>query len=420
MGVIEHFKALCKIPHCSHGAEAMKRYLQQRADAYGFSVSADSAGNILCRKKGAKITLQAHYDMVCIGTEFPIATQEKAGWLSAESSTLGADNGIGMAMMLALMEESAEIDALFTADEEVGLLGARGLEIALDTPYLLNLDSEEEGVVSIGCAGGVDIIAKAALETVEEELFCYEIEVSGLPGGHSGVDIDKKIPNAIKELASSVKHPDLRLISISGGERRNAIPKHAVAEVGFAEAVSSSGLRPLGKKRVRSLGMGEEVIDLLDRFEHGVREMDEELDIVKTSINLAQIETDEGMVTIHLSGRSMEKSALEALEKETVEYFEAAGFIVRSEGFYSPWQPEQNAFAKTVLELSKAVFPDARFGAIHAGLECGIIKEKAPDIAIASIGPNIENPHSAGEKVELASVERVFDTVKKIVASVQA
>jgi dipeptidase D len=420
MDVIEHFRALCEIPHCSHGAEVMKRYLQQRADAYGFSVSADSSGNILCRKKGTKITLQAHYDMVCIGTEFPIATQEKSGWLSAKSSTLGADNGIGMAMMLALMEEGAEIDALFTANEEVGLLGARGLEMALQTPYLLNLDSEEEGVVSIGCAGGVDIIAKAALETVEEELYCYEIEVSGLPGGHSGVDIDKKIPNAIKELVSRMSHPDLRLISINGGERRNAIPKYAVAEVGFAEAVSSPGLRPLGRKRVRSLGMGKEVIALLEGFEHGVREMDEELSIVKTSINLAQIDTEEGMMTIHLSARSMEKSALQALEKETLEYFEAAGFIVRSEGFYSPWQPEKNAFAKRVLELSKAVFPDVRFGAIHAGLECGIIKEKAPDIAIASIGPNIENPHSAGERVELASIERVFETVKKIVASVQA
>ena len=414
---IEHFRELCTIVHCSGEADVMQEYLVRAAEMYGYETSVDKIGNVLCRKEGSGITLQSHYDMVCIGNAPDLNLYEKEGWLHAENSTLGADNGIGMAMMLSLMQEGKVIDALFTADEEVGLLGARDLELALKTPYLLNLDSEDEGVVTIGCAGGVDIVAVLPIMTEKKKLHCFEVEVSGLPGGHSGVDIDKNIPNAIKELAARlITMPDLKLVSLQGGERRNAIAKYSTAVVASEEdTISLPGVKKLGSKMVEVVSNSEDVIAMLHGFSHGVRAYNDELGIVQTSINLAQVDSTPEKITVHLSARSMQKGLLEDLEKETVKYFESYGCEVKSEGFYAPWKPEQTAFGQEVLNVTKTVFDEAKFGAIHAGLECGIIKEKFPEIDMASIGPNIRYPHSTREKVEITSVERVFNILREIV-----
>ncbi len=413
MSVVSHFKALSQIPHCSFQAAAMKAYLLKMAGQYGYEVLSDEAGNILCRKQGAVITLQSHYDMVCIGKAPTLQLKEKEGWLYANDSTLGSDNGIGMAMMLSLMEEGAVVDALFTADEEVGLLGARALELPLDTPYLLNLDSEDEGIVTIGCAGGVDIIATLPMTMETRTLFCYEIESSGYPGGHSGVDIDKNIPNAIKELSAQLA--DLEkcfLVSFEGGERRNAIAKRSVAVIGFKEKQAIEGAKILGYQDVEVTQ--QNIISMLHAFAHGVRNFNSELHIVQTSINLAMVEQAEQMITIHLSARSMDIHELKRLESETVTYFESFGAMVETEGFYSPWEPEQSGFVKQVAVISEEVLGSAEVGAIHAGLECGIIKEKFSQMQMVSIGPTIRYPHSTRECVDLASVERVFAVVKKI------
>lgn len=416
MQVIEIFKILCSIAHCSGECEAMRSYIEAYGQRCGYSVSRDAAGNILCTKEGASITLQAHYDMVCIGDAPHLDVVENAGWLHAADSTLGADNGMGMAMMLALMEQGSVVDLLFTADEEIGLVGARNLQVRLMTPFLLNLDSEEEGIVTIGCAGGVDIEARLPIVRERKELYCYEVQISGLPGGHSGVDIDKNIPNAIKVLAALLApRKDLMLADIHGGERRNAIAKHALAVVASENPVIIEGANELGRQTVEVIQNGDTLIMMLDRFVHGVRAHDDALDIVRTSINLAQVTSMEDEFVIHLSARSMEKALLEALERETIDYFSSYGFDVTSEGFYTPWRPEKTPFAQTVLEVTKRQFPNAAFGAIHAGLECGIIKERFPQMQMASIGPNILYPHSTREKVEIASVQAVYESVRKIV-----
>jgi len=416
MQVIEIFKILCGIAHCSGECEAMRSYLERYAQRCGYSVSHDAAGNILCTKKGAAITLQAHYDMVCIGEAPRLDVLEDEGWIYAGNSTLGADNGIGMAMMLALMEHGSVADFLFTADEEIGLLGARRLQVNLKTPFLLNLDSEEEGIVTIGCAGGVDMEARLPIVRKRKELYCYEVQISGLPGGHSGVDIDKGIPNAIKELAALlVSRKDVVLADVHGGERRNAIAKHAMAVVASETPVNMEGAKELGRKSVDVIESSRSVIIMLDRFVHGVRAYDDALGIVRTSINLAQLASSKDEVVIRLSARSMETNLLEALERETTEYFSSYGCDVMSEGFYTPWSPEKTPFAQAVLEVTKKQFPDAVFGAIHAGLECGIIKKHFPQMQMASIGPNILYPHSTREKVEIASVKAVYESVRTIV-----
>ncbi len=416
--VIKHFKKLCEIPHCSYEAETMKAYLVAICREYGYMVSVDATGNILAKKEGAKVTLQVHYDMVCIGVEFPLKLQESEGWLSADDSTLGADNGMGMAMMLSLMEEGLAVDCLFTAEEEVGLIGARGLDLDLSTPFLLNLDSEEEGVVTIGCAGGVDIIANKRLERQKKKLHLYEYHISGLAGGHSGVDIDKDIPNAISLLFKKLCDTESYIVEVNGGERRNSIPKKADIVFGLEKEEPIDGAVYIGLQKAAVMGNSCTIIKMLADFDSGVRALNSELDIVETSINLALIESSDDVLRVQLSGRAMARESLVSLEKETSLYFEKGGFDVATEGFYSPWKPEKNSFSDLVLDETKKLFNDAEYGAIHAGLECGIIKEKFPDMLMASIGPNIMYPHSNREKVELASVERVFESLQNIVRGI--
>ncbi len=416
--VIKHFKKLCEIPHCSYEAETMKAYIVATCREYGYMVSVDETGNILAKKEGAKVTLQMHYDMVCIGAAFPLELQENEGWLSANDSTLGADNGMGMAMMLSLMEEGLAVDCLFTAEEEVGLIGARGLELDLSTPFLLNLDSEEEGIVTIGCAGGVDIIATKKLERQKKKLHLYEYHISGLAGGHSGVDIDKDIPNAISLLFKKLCDSESYIVEVNGGERRNSIPKKADIVFGLEKEEPIDGAVYIGLHKAEVMGNSCTIIKMLADFDSGVRALNSELDIVETSINLALIESSDDVLRVQLSGRAMAREALVALEKETSLYFEKGGFDVAIEGFYSPWKPEKNSFSDLVLDETKRLFKDAAYGAIHAGLECGIIKEKYPKILMASIGPNILYPHSNREQVELASVERVYISLQNIVRGI--
>jgi dipeptidase D len=413
--LLKHFKKICEIPHCSCEAEAMKAYLVGLCKSYGYAVTVDAANNILAKKEGSKVTLQAHYDMVCIGVAYPLALNEKEGWLSASDSTLGADNGIGMAMMLALMEAGEKVDCLFTAEEEVGLLGARGLDLELAAPCLLNLDSEEEGIVTIGCAGGVDIIATKKLDRQKRTLHLYAYHIAGLPGGHSGVDIDKDIPNAISLLFKKLCETESYIVDVHGGERRNSIPRKADVFFGLETTETIEGAEYLGFKEVEVMGESCAIITMLAGFDSGVRALNKELNIVQTSINLALIESSKEQLRVQLSGRSMDRDDLVALQKESTDCFEKEGFVVASEGFYSPWKPEKNSFSEMVLDKTKELFAGADYGAIHAGLECGIIKEKYPGILMASIGPNILYPHSNREKVELASVERVFTTLQNIV-----
>lgn len=415
MQVIEQFIALSRISRCSHQSDAMRDYLVREGERLGYTVDVDATGNVFCHKTQSALTLQAHYDMVCIGTAPEVNVYEEEGWLKAEQSTLGADNGIGMAMMLCLMREGAPVDALFTADEEVGLVGARALDVPLKNTPLLNLDSEAEGEVTIGCAGGVDLMVFKPVTFERRERYCYRVDISGLPGGHSGVDIHKAIPNAIKALVAMLESASVQLAELSGGERRNSIPKHARAVVASETELQLEGFEPLGRKPVFVCAESDVIIAMLHNFVHGVRRFDAQLDIVHSSINLALVSLGEEGLHVQLSARSMEAASLKALEAETTVYFERSGCEVASEGYYAPWTPEPNEFAKRVLAASRNHFPSAAFSAIHAGLECGVIRERYPNIDMASIGPNIVAPHSTAESVEIASVVRVYDVVKTIV-----
>ncbi len=420
--IIEYFKQITQIPHCSKEADKLCDFLVDFAKVRGYEVEVDGAKNIYIHKGTPALCLQAHYDMVCMGKAPQIETCVEEGWMKAKDSSLGADNGMAIAMMMQLMDEGRVLEYLITSDEEIGLIGANQLAFDLKAAYMLNLDSEDEAEVYIGCAGGADITAFKQDSYVEGHGSCYEVAVKGLAGGHSGVDIDKNIPSAIKVLGAYLKEKNIsQLVSIYAGERRNSIPANAVTVVR-----SEMPLETKGDVKVRVLNEspdilkeGEKLIVLIDAFKHGVHRMNEELGIPDVSINLAMINADEkGGVTIETSARAMDMASLDTLTQETVDFFRNYGFETKVEDKYPAWKPDVTDFTKLVDEKMKEVFGKSKLMAIHAGLECGVIAEKYPQMKFASIGPTIRYPHSTREQVKLDSVEKTFMVLDKIIQSV--
>ncbi len=420
--IIEHFKTLTQIPHCSKEADKLLDFLVSFAKERDYSVEVDEVKNIFISKGSPRLCLQAHYDMVCMGKAPHIETYEEDGWMKAKDSSLGADNGMAIAMMMRLMDEGKDLEFLLTSDEEIGLIGANEVAFDLKSKTMLNLDSEDEAEVYIGCAGGADITAHKTDVYVEGKGDCYEVAVKGLVGGHSGVDIDKGIPSAIKVLGEYLFNNNItQLASIYAGERRNSIPANAVAIVRSEKVLENRGdvhVRKLNEQPL-VLSEGQKIIDLIHRFKHGVRAQNEELGIPNVSINLAIITADEkGGIAIETSARAMDLNSLEILTKETVEFFENYGFEVAVEDKYPAWKPDVSNFTNLVSKEMKAVFGQTKMMAIHAGLECGVIAEKYPSIKFASIGPTIRYPHSTREKVKLDSVEKIFEVLQGIIATV--
>ena len=421
--IIEYFETITQIPHCSREAEALYDFLTAFAKSRGYTVETDHAKNIHISKGNPRLCLQAHYDMVCMGKAPQIETVVENGVMRAKDASLGADNGIAVAMMMAVMDEGREIELLLTSDEEIGLIGANALAFDLKADFMLNLDSEDEAEVYIGCAGGADIVAVKQGVYRAGSGSCYEVAVKGLPGGHSGVDIDKGIPSAVKLLGSYLKEVGVtQLAALYAGERRNAIPANAVAIVRSEMPLESSetvSVRLLNESPA-VLQESAEVIALIDAFKHGVHEMNERLGIPHTSINLAIVTIDEqsGM-QIETSARAMDMEALERLTQETVALFEKYGFETKVEDKYPAWKPDVTDFTKLVDDEMRSVYGESKLMAIHAGLECGVISQKYPHMQFASIGPTIRYPHSTREEVDLLSVEKTFTVVRAVIDKLQ-
>jgi len=414
------FHLLTEIPHCSHAADALRDFLVDFGRERGYRTEIDSANNILIYRGRPKLSLQAHYDMVCMGKAPQIEVYEEEGWLKAKDASLGADNGIGIAMMMALMEEGLELEFLLTADEEVGLIGAAALAFPLYSRAMLNLDFEEEGEVCIGCAGGADIIASITDTMQSGTGICYEVAVRDLPGGHSGVDIDKQIPSAIKVLAAYLYEAGVtEIASLYGGERSNAIPSNAVAIVCSKEPLVSTEMVAVRRLSEQPDVYTESrtIVEMLAGFAAGVREYDETLGLPHSSINLAIVTADpKGHITVECSARAMDMERLSALTEETIGYFEQYGYSTRLTDKYPAWKPERNTFTELVSREMTRHFGSSRTVAIHAGLECGVISQKYPDMLFASIGPTIRYPHSTRERVKVASIEDTFAVLRGIVA----
>ena len=421
--IIDIFKEITAIPRCSGTHEPFIKYMQNLSTKLGYICLVDDYKNILCKKENstAKLAFQSHYDIVCLSDNCVPQIVQNDDILSAVDSTLGSDNGIGCSYMIALMYENYDGEFLFTSDEEIGLIGANNLQLPLNAPYMLNLDSEEEGEICIGCAGGVDIFGENSNKKIIpniDNLDLYEISISKLQGGHSGVDIDKNIPNGIKLIAQTIKECDGKLLDINGGERINSIPVNVKAIIASKSTPVASHenmiIEKIDTKSEQLNIFDEKIIDFIYDFENGVRAMNEELKVVQNSINLAIIKTGIDNIKIELSARSMDNVELNNLKNETVKMLENYNFKVTTNGKYPAWKPDINEFTSKVLEIYKKFNKNASLEAIHAGLECAIFKDKYSHIKVASIGPTIKFPHSRKEQVSIKSVENIYKVIKEI------
>jgi len=428
MRVIELFKIITKIPRCSGTHQPFIDYLQSFATQNSYICKVDSANNILCYKASSNPTLclQSHYDIVCLKDGTIPEIIEEDGYLKAKNSTLGADNGIGCAYMLALMEDGVNCEFLFTCDEEIGLIGANDIDLELKAKYMLNLDSEAESEICIGCAGGIDIFgtnSKSEYIQNTQNKDLYEITIDNLDGGHSGVDIDKNVPNALKLLIQTIQEANADLLDLNGGERINAIPK-------YAKAIIASNTTPIASHKNMTITkvatpsehykkLDENIVNFIYTFANGVRGYDKDIEVVLSSINLAIVEHSIDGIKISLSARSMDNQQLEILKNETIKALEIFGFEVTTMGKYPAWKPETSDFTAMVHDIYKQHISDVTLNAIHAGLECAIFKDKFPNIEVCSIGPNIHFPHSFREKCEIKSVDKLYQIVKDIVNQIK-
>jgi len=444
---------------CSKHEAAVRKYVVDFAEGKGLEHVQDAAGNVLVRKAGTPgreeapgVVLQGHLDMVCeknADTEHDFATlgilpDKRGDLLYAKGTTLGADNLIGVATALAILEstdlEHGPLEALFTVDEETGLTGAFELETGfLKGRLMLNLDSEDLGVVTIGCAGGGDTSLKLLLDKHHLEPHCTEaiIKVSGLKGGHSGVDIHEDRANAIKLLARAMWNVwdlNLSIIDIKGGDKHNAIPREAWARVGYTTAETAELDRALSDAETAfrleygtqepdlkvtlevlkeseckcvSVASSWRIVELLMALPHGVWKNSHDIHgLVESSTNLAAVKTEGGNLIVLLSTRSSIAPALEGLRGRIEAIGNLAGAGVDHANAYPGWKPDPDS---ELLSIAKAVHTNL-FGevpvveAIHAGLETGIIGEKYPGMDMISIGPTIKNPHSPDEYVDLTTV----------------
>ncbi len=462
-GVWKYFAEIAKIPRGSKNEAAISKYVADTAKKLGLEVKTDRVGSVVVRKPASKgreksrmVCLQGHLDMVCEKNKDkvhdflkdPIELVRKDDILMADGTTLGADNGIAVATNLALMADNTiehpPLEFLFTVDEETGLTGANNLETGfLQSKTLLNLDSEEEGALYVGCSGGCDAHGHWKLDLKEQPAGCVvaELRVRGLKGGHSGLEIDKGRGNAIKILNRvllRLAEEGVRLAGISGGNKHNAIPREAEALIVIPKkdveaatqlvaklegilkaevATVDPGLNiaieafPRRKTRVFKKALQKKLLHTIAALPHGVIKMSADIPgLVETSTNLAVIKTEKRYVTMVTSQRSSVASEIDEIAEMVHTVFALGGAAVEAGDGYPGWKPN---LSSDILKIAKSTFVEV-FGkepevkAIHAGLECGIIGEKYPGIDMVSFGPTLEGVHSPDEKIYIDTVERFW------------
>ncbi len=458
------FEEIAKIPRCSKNEDGICNWLQEWAKEHGFKARTDQVKNVVIEVPASPgfdnapiCVLQGHMDMVCEkakGHEFDFTKDAiqllyEGDWLTADRTTLGADNGIAIAMALtaALDKDNPHpaLELLFTVDEETGLTGASSLEgDFLKGRLLLNVDSEDEGVFTVGCAGGRDTHSSVpvASEAVPSGYQTLKLVAGGMSGGHSGVDIHEGRANAIHLLSRALDDllagGDLRLVDISGGTAHNAIPRDAeaviavpadrvagtkktVAEIqGHAQAefaktdpkltlvvedadVASQALTAADTRRA---------VDFVSAVPHGVAEMSKDIDgLVETSDNLAIVKHENGRIIVLTSQRSSNMQRLTVLTRRIEAVARLAGGEADTGNGYPAWQPNMDSkLLATCVATYKELFgKEPVVEAIHAGLECGIIGAKYDGMDMISFGPTIKNPHSPDEKLEIPTVGMVYD-----------
>ena len=468
-----YFEEICQIPRPSKKEWKILKYLTEFAKEHGLDYKSDQVGNLLISKPATRgnerkkiVILQSHVDMVCeknsdVEHDFdkdPIVPRIDGEWVKGTGTTLGADDGIGMALQLALLAgkdiEHGPLECLFTVDEETGLTGAFGLEKDfLKGKILLNLDSEDDGELFIGCAGGIDTTADFQYERVNNETdhVAYKISVSGLKGGHSGDDINKGRGNANKILTRILwnceRMFEMRLAQMDGGNLKNAIAREAFAivtvpkrfqkdlEIKVKEFAKNIGLEqqtnePDLKITVHETAMPECLIDFITQNKmlnalyacpHGVTGMSPDIpNLVETSTNLASIKMSTKDIIVATSQRSSVDTLKRDIADMVKSVFQLAGARVKHGDGYPGWTPDMKSEILYITRTSyKDLFgQDPRVLAIHAGLECGLFGEKYPGMDMISYGPTIKGAHSPDERLHIPTVEKFWKLTVEILKNI--
>ncbi len=476
----EYFEKVSKIPRCSEHEEKIRSFIKQESERLGYKNKIDSIGNLVINipaksKQTLNCVLQCHMDMVCEKNEsiihdfskdplkLKIKEIENENWLTAEGTTLGADNGVGICYMLSLMNkiqkgelsfESLGLDLLFTVDEEQGLRGAFGIEKSfLEGDFLINLDSEEDDAVTIGCAGGLVHFIEIKKETInlnlqDEKFVPTRIFISGLLGGHSGVDIHLGRGNALKIIGQLLwklnEKYSIHISSINGGNRTNAIPREA-STIFYIEKNKSSeilefidelfreiklifnGIEPnleltieklenYSNVNVLSKKIQNNLLNIMYIIPTGPDSMHPQIkDLVFTSSNFGTITTRNDDIEIKISQRSLSEYFKNVIWEKVEALFKFSDLEIKiiKDSDYPGWTPNfQSKLLKYYKEVYREIFnKDINIKAIHAGLECGILKKKFPQMEMISIGPTTEGAHSPDEKLKIESVEKVWKLI---------
>ena len=468
-----HFEEICKHPRASKKEEKIAQYVVSVGERLGLQTEKDKFGNIVIRKPATPgyenrkaVVLQGHIDMVCeknrdVEHDFdndPIYPYIDGDWVKAKGTTLGADNGIGVACALAVLEskdiEHGPLECLFTLDEETGLTGASSLKKNwLKADILINMDSEDLGTIFIGCSGGKNTAAtfKAKLEKAPRNYSSYELKVAGLKGGHSGLEIQVGRGNAVKILNRAIwsysQENNIRLSEINGGNKHNAIPREAFAVVlvpkndekklkkfvaKYNETVKSeyAAVEPdlvvsmekhSAPEKVMDEKTQKHLVNALYAIPHGVIKMSNDIPgLVETSTNLAVVETSGKNINIVTSQRSPVYSQNVDITNMVTAVLKLAGSEITYGDGYPGWAPDINS---DILKVFKSTFTkmygkEPEVTAIHAGLECGIIKEKYPDMDMISFGPTMRDVHSPAEKLQISTVPEFFNQLKTVLKNI--
>ncbi|MCO7319483.1 aminoacyl-histidine dipeptidase [Riemerella anatipestifer] len=464
----KNFSALNAVPRPSKKEERVINFIKNFGENLGLETSVDKTGNVIIRKPATQgmehrqpIVLQSHLDMVCqknndVNFDFDnqgIEMYVDGDWVRAKGTTLGADNGLGVAAMMSILESTdiahPALEALFTIDEETGMTGAFGLEPnTLNGEILLNLDTEEDDEIDIGCAGGIDVTATQKYNTQKVTENGFRITVKGLKGGHSGMDIHKGLGNANKILARFLMlavNNEPRLVSIDAGSLRNAIPREGSVSVLVAnKEVFSTEFETLKSEILEEFATLEKdlnisiescdiegnalsvedstnVILALNAAHNGVYRMSPDVeDLVEASNNIARVELKDGALQIlNLSRSSVESSKL-AVANQLRASFELAGMEVKFSGSYPGWKPKPGAeIIKVMEEIYQREFNSKpNVVACHAGLECGIIGANYPKMEMVSFGPTIKGAHSPDERASISSTQKFWKFLKEILANI--
>ncbi len=461
--VFRFFEELTAIPHGSGNTEAASDWAADFARARGLEHRRDEMGNVVIRKPASPgyedhpgVILQGHLDMVCVKergvdhdfTKDPLRLVVEGDWVRAQGTTLGGDNGIAVALILALLDDAGAvhppIEAVFTVDEEVGLLGAGGLDCSdLAGRRLINLDSEDEGVLTVSCAGGSRCDVDRTYPLEEGRGAVCVLTVSGGQGGHSGIEIGKGLANAGKLLGACLAEMEgVRLISMSGGAQDNAIPKEAEAvflaesaaalepvrkrfeeEVlpGFAGAEPGLAVRlvsvPPERRRALSREDSRAVIGLLNEYPNGVQAMSGDIPgLVQTSLNLGILRLEDGALSLSSSVRSSVLAEKEALCGALAALADRYGARFSQRGAYPPWEYRKDSPLREVMlrVYRRMTGKEMEVEAIHAGLECGLFAGKLPGLDAASIGPDLREVHSTRERMSISSVQRTWAYLREV------